>query len=200
MRRPASRHAAFAAILAATGLVSACGQEGRAPRMADLGEDRTGRSQTTPVHHLKNLDDPYADWFIAEAQGVYLELGRLSQIVECEAQGYVCIAWPFAFSFPEQGPPSMAGWQAGGFTFTARYEVERDFCGRERRVYLIEGADPSGAATRTWYHPDFGIYAILIGQAEEGRMVHIERAYATCERGLYARRPSAADARDAGSR
>lgn len=187
MGRPAFQRAALAAVLAGTSLLAACGNEGRAPRLAELGEDIDGRILRSPVHHLQNFDDPYADWFIAPERGLYLELGRLSQIVTCEADGYICVAWPFAFSFPLEGVPSMAGWQAGGFTFSARHEVERDFCGRTRQVYLIEGADPSGAATRTWYHPDFGIYAIAIGQAEEGRMVRIERAYTTCERGLYSR-------------
>lgn len=193
MGRPACYRAALAAVLAGTGLLAACSQEGRAPRLAELGEDRDGRALLTPVHHLQNVDDPYADWFIAQERGLYLELGSLARIVPCQAEGYVCVAWPFAFSFPLDGPPSMAGWQAGGLSFSARHEVERDFCGRTRRVYLIEGTDPSGAATRTWYHPDFGIYAILIGQAEDGRMVRIERAYTTCERGLYQRRPAGPD-------
>ena len=167
--------------------VSACGADGAVPRRADLGADPDGRPQSTPVYQLRNLDDPYADWFIAPERGLFVESGRLYDIVTCEAEGFDCIAWPFAFSFPSEGAPSMAGWQAGGYSFAARYETERDFCGRVREAWMIEGTDGSGLATRTWYHPDFGIYAILVGQAEDGRLVRIERAYSTCEAGLYAR-------------
>lgn len=186
MGRPVPFRAALC-VLAAGLAVSACGADAGAPSRADLGTDRDGRPQSTPVYQLRNLDDPYTDWFIAPERGLFVESGRLFDIVNCEAEGYACIAWPFAFSFPREGAPSMAGWEAGGYSFAARYETERDFCGRVREAWMIEGTDGSGLATRTWYHPDFGIYAILIGQAEAGRMVRIERAYSTCEEGLYAR-------------
>ena len=175
----------LAVLILAAASLGACGGDGRAPRMAELDPDMPSRETKTPVYQLQNLDDPYGDWFIAPERGLYFEFGAPGELVSCEAEGYACLAWPFAFSFPLDGAPSMAGWEAGGMTFVARYETERDFCGAPRDVWMIEADDGAGGSTRVWYDPDFGIYSVMIGQAEDGRMARIERAYATCERGLY---------------
>lgn len=66
-------------------------------------------------------------------------------------------------------------------------EAERNFCGRTRTAYLVEGVNETGWSTRVWYHPGFGVYAVMSGQARDGELVSVERAFVTCERGLYRR-------------
>lgn len=169
---------AFALTVAAA--LSAC-SEGAAPRTVTVGEE------TYPVHHLVSLTDPWTDLYIAPEQNVFIEFGRAEPVIACEAAGYHCQEWPFVFAFPLRGDAPESGWSAGDYQFRIVEQVERRFCGRARQAYLIEGANPAGWATRVWYHPDFGVYAVMSGQSEDGELVTVERAYTTCDRGLYAR-------------
>jgi hypothetical protein len=166
---------------AAAFAVSACAPEGRAPDQVLVGEERH------PVFTLTSLTEPYGDLHIAPDQGVFVDFGRTESIVACERRGYTCVQWPFVFSFPDEGDPPASGWRAGGYDFRVVAEAERNFCGRSRRAYLVEGANETGWATRVWYHPGFGVYAVMSGQAEDGALVTVERAYTLCERGLYRR-------------
>jgi len=161
--------------------LAACTPEGRAPGRIEIGEERH------PVYHLAGLSEPYSDLYLAPDQGVFVDFGRTESIVTCEQRGYVCVLWPFVFSFPEEGDPPAAGWRAAGYDFRVVAQAERTFCGRTRSAFLIEGANATGWATRVWYHPDFGVYAVMSGQAEDGELANVERAYTICERGLYKR-------------
>lgn len=171
---------AGAALCAVLGL-AACGREGQAPQSILIDEE------AVKIHHLVDLVDPYGDIFIAAEHGVFIDFGRTESIITCERAGYICIEWPFVFSFPEDGRAPSGSWSAGDYEFEVINEIERDFCGRMRTVYLVEGANPVGWSTRVWYHPRFGVYAVMSGQARDGRLVTIERAYTTCDRGLFAR-------------
>ena len=146
-----------------------------------IGEDRH------PVFTLTSLSDPYTDLHLAPDQGVFVDFGRTESIVTCERRGYTCLQWPFVFSFPDEGEPPAAGWSAAGYDFRLVAKAERNFCGRSREAYLIEGQNEVGWATRVWYHPSFGVYAVMSGQAREGELVSVERAFTTCERGLFKR-------------
>ncbi len=179
LSRSATAHGALALIMAAA--LAACSREGAAPRTVTVGET------AYPVHHLVSLTDPWTDLYIAPDQGVFIEFGRAEPVIACEAAGKHCQEWPFVFSFPLRGRAPEAGWRAGGYEFRIVEQVERRFCGRARQAYLIEGANEAGWATRVWYHPDFGVYAVMSGQASDGELVTVERAYTTCDRGLYAR-------------
>lgn len=172
------------AVLAALAMlaVTACSREGQAPQSVVIGEDQV------EIHHLVDLADPYGDLFIAPERGVFLDFGRAESIITCERRGYICVEWPFVFSFPEEGDAPNGSWSAGEYEFQVVTQAERDFCGRQRTVYLVEGANEAGWSTRVWYHPDFGVYAVMSGQAREGELVTVERAYTTCDRGLFARR------------
>ncbi|MEQ8433610.1 MAG: hypothetical protein RIA71_05160 [Oceanicaulis sp.] len=161
--------------------LTACAPEGRAPDRIEIGEERH------PVYHLTSLSDPYGDLFVAPDQGVFIDFGRTEAIVSCERRGYTCVQWPFVFSFPDEGDPPAGGWQAAGYDFRVVAETERNFCGRTRTAYLVEGANETGWATRVWYNPDFGVYAVMSGQAFEGQLMNVERAYTTCQRGLFKR-------------
>jgi len=161
--------------------LSACGGEGRTPDTAAVGQD------DIPVHRLTSLTDPYADLYVSLDREVVLDFGRVEAVIACERRGYICLEWPFVFAFPENGEPPASGWSAGGYEFRTVTRAERNFCGRTRRAYLIEGSNSVGWATRVWYHPDFGVYAVMTGQAEDGDLLTIERAYTTCDRGLLAR-------------
>ncbi len=176
---------AFANRIAVLGLsaltLSACAGEGDAPQTALIGEEQV------PVHRLVNLTDPYGDLYVSMDRDVVLDFGRAEAVIECERRGYICLEWPFVFSFPENGEPPASGWSAGGYEFKTLARAERDFCGRTRRAYLVEGSNAVGWATRVWYHPDFGVYAVMTGQAEGGDLITVERAYTTCDRGLLAR-------------
>ena len=165
---------------AALGL-SACSGEGDPPQTALVGTEQI------PVHQLTSLTDPYADLYVSMDREIVLDFGRVEAVIECERRGYICLEWPFVFAFPESGEPPTAGWSAGGYEFRTVMQTERDFCGRTRNAYLIEGSNSVGWATRVWYHPAFGVYAVMTGQAEDGDLVTIERAYTTCDRGLLAR-------------
>lgn len=167
--------------VAGAALLCACTPEGRAPEQIAIGEDRY------PLYRLVSLSDPYGDLHVAPDQGVFIDFGRTESIVTCRQRGYTCLEWPFVFSFPEEGDPPANGWSAGGYDFRVVAEAERNFCGRTRRAYLVEGANGAGWATRVWYHPDFGVYAVMSGQASDGRMTEVERAYTICDRGLYKR-------------
>lgn len=171
---------ALSLILAAFAL-TACSGEGQAPQTALIGDD------DVPVHRLTNLTDPYGDLYVSLERDVVLDFGRAEAVIACERRGYICLEWPFVFSFPESGEPPAGGWSAGGYEFKTIARAERDFCGRTRRAYLIEGSNSVGWATRVWYHPDFGVYAVMTGQAEDGDLVTVERAFTTCDRGLLAR-------------
>lgn len=161
--------------------LGACSGEGRAPDTATVGQDEI------PVHRLTSLTDPYADLYVSLDRDIVLDFGRVEAVVECERRGYLCLEWPFVFAFPESGEPPAGGWSAAGYEFRTVTRAERNFCGRTRRAYLIEGSNGVGWATRVWYHPGFGVYAVMTGQAEDGDLVTIERAYTTCDRGLLAR-------------
>lgn len=167
--------------LFAAAALTACSGEGAAPRTVTVGE------QAYPVHHLVSLTDPWTDLYIAPDQNVFIEFGRAEPVIACEASGMHCQEWPFVFAFPLRGDPPEGSWRAGGYEFRVVEQVERRFCGRARQAYLVEGANEAGWATRVWYHPDFGVYAVMSGQASDGEMVTVERAYTTCDRGLYAR-------------
>lgn len=178
---PASRlRSAIAAAVFGLAL-GACTPEGRSPDAVTLGEDRH------PVFTLTSLTDPYGDLHIAPNQGVFVDFGRAESVVACEQRGFTCLQWPFVFSFPDDGDPPAAGWRAGGYAFRVLAETERNFCGRTRRAYLVEGVNETGWSTRVWYHPAFGVYAVMSGQARDGALVEVERAFITCERGLYRR-------------
>lgn len=177
-------------VLVSALMVSACGgQEGASPRTTDVQLSRfSGETSRVEVHHLKNLSDPYADLYVSAEQGIYTQFGSVGNIELCEADGYVCMTEPFLFSYPTSGRPSMAGWTAGAYNFVAVHEIERDFCGRQRDVFMIEGTDETGASTRVWYHPEFGIYAVIDGKVDEdGELTLAEAIYTTCERGLLRR-------------
>lgn len=161
--------------------LSACTGEGNAPQTAVVG------TEEVPVHRLKSLTDPLADLYVSIDREIVLDFGRVEAVIECERRGYICLEWPFVFAFPESGEPPATGWSAGGYDFRVVTRADRDFCGRLRNAYLIEGANGVGWATRVWYHPGFGVYAVMTGQAEDGDLVTIERAYTTCDRGLLAR-------------
>lgn len=180
-RRTRSGAPCAALALAAAGVLGACSGEGGPPRTVTIGQD------VYPVHHLVSLTDPWTDLYIAPDHNVFIEFGRAEPVIACEAAGLHCQEWPFVFAFPSDGEAPGAGWSAGGYDFRIVEQVERRFCGRTREAYLIEGADAAGWATRVWYHPDFGIYAVMTGQAADGELVTVERAYTTCDRGLYAR-------------
>lgn len=172
--------------LAAMGVVmlvaaTACMREGQAPQSVMIGEE------SIKVHRLTDLADPYGDLYIAAERGLFIDFGRAESIITCERRGYICTEWPFVFSFPENGEAPSGSWTAGDYEFDVIAEVERDFCGRQRKVYLVEGSNAVGWSTRTWYHPGFGVYAVMSGQARDGDLVTVERAYTTCDRGLFAR-------------
>lgn len=169
--------------LAAAGalVLGACSGEGRAPETV-LIED-----EEVKVHRLVDLTDPYGDVFIAAERGVFIDFGRTESIITCERRGYICTEWPFVFSFPEDGEAPTGSWTAGDYEFEVIAEAERDFCGRRRTAYLVEGSNAVGWSTRVWYRPQFGVYAVMSGQAREGELVTIERALTTCDRGLFAR-------------
>ncbi|WBQ10084.1 hypothetical protein L2D01_14510 [Hyphomonadaceae bacterium ML37] len=173
-------------VLIAALALSAC-SEGAPPRTVTVGED------SYPVHHLVSLTDPWTDLYIAPDHNVFIEFGRAEPVIACEAAGYHCQEWPFVFAFPLRGDAPEDGWSVGDYQFRIVEQVERRFCGRAREAYLIEGANPAGWATRVWYHPDFGVYAVMSGQSEDGEMVTVERAYTTCDRGLYARQGGGLD-------
>lgn len=176
-----ARRIAVFGLSAGASALSACAGEGDAPQTALVGED------DVPVHRLTNLTDPYSDLYVAMDREMVLDFARAEAVIACERRGYICLEWPFVFSFPESGEPPAGGWSAGGYEFKTIARAERDFCGRARRAYLIEGSNSVGWATRVWYHPDFGVYAVMTGQAEDGDLVSVERAYITCDRGLLAR-------------
>ncbi len=176
-----NRWAKAAGLAAATLGLAACSGEGHAPDTALIGEDEI------PVHRLTSLTDPYADIYVSVEREIVLDFGRVEAVIECERRGYLCLEWPFVFAFPESGEPPANGWSAGGYEFRTVTRAERNFCGRTREAYLIEGSNGVGWATRVWYHPDFGVYAVMTGQAEDGDLVTVERAYTTCDRGLMAR-------------
>jgi hypothetical protein len=170
-----------ACVLMAAAALTACSGEGAAPRTVTVGEENY------PVHHLVSLTDPWTDLYIAPDRSVFIEFGRAEPVIACESSGMHCQEWPFVFSFPLRGEAPEEAWSAAGYDFRIVEQVERRFCGRARQAYLIEGANEAGWATRVWYHPDFGVYAVMSGQAADGEMVTVERAYTTCDRGLYAR-------------
>lgn len=162
-------------------MVSACSREGQAPERVLIGEEDIA------VHRLVDLTDPYGDLYLSEARGIFIDFGRAEPIITCERRGYVCTEWPFVFSFPEDGDVPTGSWTVGDYEFEVIAEAERNFCGRTRTVYLVEGANDIGWSTRVWYRPDFGVYAVMSGQARDGELVSIERAFTTCDRGLFAR-------------
>jgi hypothetical protein len=170
-----------AGLIGAGALLAACTGEGQAPQTAVIGEE------DVPVHRLVDLTDPYGDLFIAQDRGIFIDFGRAEPIIRCERRGYICIEWPFVFSFPEDGDAPTGAWTAGAYEFQVIAEAERNFCGRARKAYLVEGSNAVGWATRVWYRPDFGVYAVMSGQARDGDLVTIERALTTCDRGLFAR-------------
>jgi hypothetical protein len=161
--------------------LSACMGEGEAPQKALVG------TEEIPVHRLTSLTDPYSDLYVSMERQMVLDFGRVEAVIECERRGYICVEWPFVFAFPESGEPPANGWSAADYDFRVVTRAERDFCGRTRKAYLVEGYNGVGWATRVWYHPGFGVYAVMTGQAEDGDLVTIERAYTTCDRGLLAR-------------
>ncbi len=161
--------------------LAACSGEGQGPETALIGEE------DIPVHRLTSLTDPYADLYVSIDREIVLDFGRVEAVIACERRGYICLEWPFVFSFPESGEPPANGWAAAGYEFRTVTRAQRNFCGRTREAYLIEGSNGVGWATRVWYHPDFGVYAVMTGQAEAGDLVTVERAYTTCDRGLLAR-------------
>mgnify|MGYP006268915941 CR=1 FL=1 len=168
---------------AACGLaVAGCAREGQAPASITIDED------SVAVHQLIDITDPYGDVFIAPSRGLFIDFGRAEPIIECERRGYICTEWPFVFSFPEDGAPPSAPWTIGDYEFEVIAQAERDFCGRTREAYLVQGANETGWSTRVWYHPGFGVYAVMSGQAYDGVLTQIERAFITCDRGLFARR------------
>lgn len=162
-------------------VLAACSPEGRRPQTVTIGEDRH------PVFTLTSLTYPYGDLHIAPDQGVFVDFARTESVVTCDRRGYTCLQWPFVFSFPDDGDPPAAGWRAAGYEFRVLAETERNFCGRARRAYLVEGVNETGWSTRVWYSPRFGVYAVMSGQARDGALVDVERAFITCERGLYER-------------
>ncbi|MCR9129656.1 MAG: hypothetical protein NXI12_09050 [Alphaproteobacteria bacterium] len=170
-----------AGIGAACAALAACTGEGQAPQTTLIGEDEVA------VHRLVDLTDPYGDLFIAPERGLFIDFGRAEPIITCERRGYICTEWPFVFSFPEDGEAPTGTWTAGAYEFEVIAEAERDFCGRTRTAYLVEGSNDVGWSTRVWYRPDFGVYAVMSGQARDGELVTIERAFTTCDRGLFAR-------------
>jgi hypothetical protein len=177
-----SRYGLRAGLAGAVALAAtACTGEGQAPRSILIEDEEVA------VHHLVDLTDPYGDLFVAPERGVFIDFGRTEAIITCERRGYICTEWPFVFSFPEDGDAPAGGWTIGEYEFEVIAEAERDFCGRTRTAYLVEGANSVGWSTRVWYHPAFGVYAVMSGQAREGDMVTIERAFTTCDRGLFAR-------------
>lgn len=167
-------------ILGAGMLMTACSGEGQAPQHALISDEEVA------VHRLVDLTDPYGDLFIAPERGVFIDFGRAEPIITCERRGYICTEWPFVFSFPESGEAPTGAWTAGDYEFQVIAEAERNFCGRPRRAYLVEGSNDIGWSTRVWYRPDFGVYAVMSGQARDGELVTIERAFTTCDRGLFA--------------
>lgn len=168
-------------VTAAAFALAACSGEGQAPQSVTIGED------PVKVHRLVDLTDPYGDLFIAAERGVFVDFGRTEPIVTCERRGYICTEWPFVFSFPEDGAAPTGSWTAGDYEFEVIAEAERNFCGRNTTAYLVEGANETGWSTRVWYRPGFGVYAVMSGQAREGELVTVERAFTTCDRGLFAR-------------
>lgn len=158
-----------------------CSREGDRPQTVLIQDEEIA------VHRLVSLTDPYSDLFISPERGVFVDFGRTEPIISCERRGYVCTEWPFVFSFPVEGDAPTGSWTVGQYEFEVIGEVRRDFCGRSRDVYLVEGSNSVGWSTRVWYHPSFGVYAVMSGQAEDGVMTQIERAFTTCDRGLYAR-------------
>lgn len=140
------------------------------------------------LHPLRDLSDPHYDLFISLEDGTYTEFGRPLRLIGCSDERYICLEWPFLFAFPKRGTPSSNGWDHAGYHFEIISETKRDFCGRTRQTYLIEGSNDEGWSSRVWYRPDFGVYAVMTGQAEEGRLVEVERSYATCTQGLLNRR------------
>lgn len=179
-RQSKLRLAALAGVIGA--VTVACSAEGDRPQQAMINNE-----DSVAVHRLINLSDPYGDVFIAPERGIFIDFGRTESIIECNRADYFCTEWPFVFSFPHNGEAPVGSWTAGEYTFEVVAQAERDFCGRSRDVYLIQGSNSVGWATRVWYHPSFGVYAVMSGQAEEGRMVSVERAFTTCDRGLYSR-------------
>ena len=177
--RPADARAALAA--AGAFAATACSGEGQAPQTVMI-ED-----QEVTVHRLVDLTDPYGDLFIVPERGVFIDFGRTEPIITCERRGYICTEWPFVFSFPEDGDAPAGSWTAGDYEFEVIAEAERDFCGRNQTAYLVEGSNAVGWSTRVWYRPRFGVYAVMSGQARDGELVTIERAFTTCDRGLFAR-------------
>ncbi|MCC5996024.1 MAG: hypothetical protein JJU18_06600 [Oceanicaulis sp.] len=174
-----------AALISAAGavglLLAGCGGEGSAPREASAGEENF------KVHHLVSLTALHGDLHVSPEAGVFIEFGRAEAVIACEADAMICQEWPFVFAWPERGAPPADGWRAGDYDFRIAAQGPRNFCGRTRDAYLVEGANAAGWATRVWYHPDFGVFAVMSGQAEDGELVTVERAYITCDRGLYAR-------------
>lgn len=169
-------------------LLAGCGgREGTSPRSTSVEiNSRTNERARVEMHHLQNLADPYADLYMSAFGQNYTQFGSTGEIEFCEADGYFCMASPFVFSYPETGRPSMAGWEIGEYSFVARHEVERNFCGRNREVFMIEATNASGDATRVWYHPEFGIYGVIDGEVDEdGELSEAEAIYMTCERGLF---------------
>ncbi|KAA5803661.1 hypothetical protein F1654_07620 [Alkalicaulis satelles] len=174
-------HFGACAALGVVCLALAACSEGNAPRQAEAGEDRYA------VYHLTSLTALHGDLHVSPGAGVFIEFGRAEAVIACEADAMMCQEWPFVFAWPERGAPPSGGWSAGGYEFRIAGQGPRSFCGRTREAYLVEGANEAGWATRVWYHPDFGVYAVMSGQAEDGELVTVERAYTTCDRGLYAR-------------
>ena len=142
-----------------------------------------GDNEYITLHHLRT-DDPHYDLYISETENTYTEFGRVSALVRCKDDDYICLEWPFVFAFPKRGAPDEDGWSVDGYDFYILAHTEREFCGRRLKTYLIEGTNSEGWASRVWYRPNFGIYEVMTGQAEEGRLVQIERTYSTCTQGF----------------
>jgi len=170
-----------AALIGAAALALAACSEGQAPQRVLIGDEEVA------VHRLVDLTDPYGDLYIAPQRGVFIDFGRTEAIIACERRGYICTEWPFVFSFPEDGEAPTGAWTAGDYEFEVIAQAQRNFCGRTRTAYLVEGSNDIGWSTRVWYRPDFGVYAVMSGQARDGELVTIERAFTTCDRGLFAR-------------
>lgn len=182
--------AACAAVFAALAL-GACTPEGRDP------DTITINGESHRVYSLTSAFDPgIDDLVLAPDLAGYPHVVFNPPFAPCWRTGYICARSPFVFSFPEAGDPPVHGWSAAGHSFRVVGRVPRDFCGRERRVFLVEGADDSGRITRVWYHPDFGVYAVMHGRAVGVDGFDAAHVYTTCQRGLFKQDRRAAPLRD----
>lgn len=160
--------------------LAACA-EGRAPETVRVEEERY------TVWRLASLTEATSELHIAAEQGLVLDFGRAEAIAPCDTRGWVCIEHPFFFAMPTTGEVPERPWTVGEREFRVLAREQREFCGRRREVYLIEGSAGVGWASRVWYSPDFGVYAVTNGYAEGTAMDTVLQAWATCDRGLYDR-------------